>query len=350
MKNYKAHVIRSQSSILSALDILNNLGQTLTLFVLDQNDCMIGTLTDGDVRRGFLKGLALDAQVDDFMSKKFHFLNNHEISVHELKRIKNLGIQLLPVLDESGKIIKVIDFNKIQTILPVDAVIMAGGKGERMRPFTEKVPKPLLMLGQKSIIEHMIDHSIYFGIENFHITTRYLADQLVDKLGNGSEKGIKINFIKETEPLGTIGSVRSIKNFKNDTILVMNSDLLTNIDLEEFYLHYQDTRADMAIASVSQDISLSYAVIRANEDEILTLDEKPTYTYDINAGIYLIKKELLKLIPPNKAYNATDLIYALLQKGKKIVKFPLIGYWIDIGKPEDYRRAQELIRFVKHTT
>jgi dTDP-glucose pyrophosphorylase len=350
MKNYKDHLIRSQSSILSALEILNNLVQTLTLFVLDNNECMIGTLTDGDVRRGFLKGLTLGSPVDDFMSKKFHYLNDQEISIREIKRIKNHGIQLLPVLDGSGKIIKVIDLNRTQTILPVDLVIMAGGKGERMRPMTEKVPKPLLMLGQKSIIEHILDFSKYFGIENFHITIRYLGDQIIDRLGDGSEKGIFINYIKETEPLGTIGSVRSIENFKNDTILIMNSDLLTNIDLEEFYLHFLDSGADMSVASVSQDISLSYAVIKANEDDILALDEKPTYTYDINAGIYLVKRELLKHIPVNQAYNATDLIYSLLEKGKKIVKFPLIGYWIDIGKPEDYRRAQELIRLVKHST
>jgi len=185
-----------------------------------------------------------------------------------------------------------------------------------------------------------------YGLDNYFITTRYLGEQIMDKLGDGSDRGISISYIQEEEAMGTIGSVSAIKHFKNDAVLVTNSDLLTNIDLEEFYLHFKDSGADMAIASVPQDISLSYAVISADEDLVENLDEKPTYTYSINAGIYLVRRNMLKYIPENKPFNATDLIRTLLEKKKKIVKFPLIGYWIDIGKPEDYRRAQELIRFL----
>jgi dTDP-glucose pyrophosphorylase len=346
MKNYKDHLILTQSPILSALEVLNNILQTMTLFVLDHNGRVLGTLTDGDVRRGFLKGLGLDTKVDEFMSTKFHYLNYHRCSVDDIKRIRELGIQLLPVIDDSGKLLKVIDFNRRQTILPLDAVIMAGGRGERLRPMTDKVPKPLLKLGRKSIIEHLLDHIMNYGLDNYFITTRYLGEQIMDKLGDGSDRGISISYIQEEEAMGTIGSVSAIKHFKNDAVLVTNSDLLTNIDLEEFYLHFKDSGADMAIASVPQDISLSYAVISADEDLVENLDEKPTYTYSINAGIYLVRRNMLKYIPENKPFNATDLIRTLLEKKKKIVKFPLIGYWIDIGKPEDYRRAQELIRFL----
>ena len=345
MQDYSDHIISYDASLNEALEKLNRL-KNLTLFIVNKNQELIGTLTDGDVRRGFLKGLTMNEKVDEFMSKQFHSLTLQELSVHKIKNIRKQLIQLLPIIDEQGKIIKVIDFKDTQTLLPVDAVIMAGGRGERLRPLTDSTPKPMLKLGDKTIIGHEIDLLSKYGIENIFITVRYLGNQIIEKIGDGKERGVNIHYYTEQEPRGTVGSVGRITNLINDTVLILNSDLYTNINLEEFFTHFTDTGADMSIASISQNISLSYAVLEVKNQDILSLDEKPTYTYNINTGIYLIKREMLNYIPKDQPYDATDLIYDLLRRKKKIVTFPLMGYWIDIGKHEDYKKAQELVNFL----
>jgi NDP-sugar pyrophosphorylase family protein len=163
--------------------------------------------------------------------------------------------------------------------------------------------------------------------------------------GNGT---IKIKYIEETDlPLGTIGSVRLIEKFDHDTILVMNSDLLTNVDFEDYYLEFIRSGADMAVATIPYVVKVPYAVLETEHDIITGFSEKPTYTYFSNAGIYLLKKEIVEIIPNNSFYNATDLMETLIKTGKKVITYPLYCYWLDIGKPEDYQKAQEDIRHIR---
>ena len=251
-------------------------------------------------------------------------------------------MKLLPVLDSEQKIQRVIDFGKVKTILPVDAVLMAGGRGERLRPLTDSTPKPLLKIGAKPIIEHNIDRLMENGIQHYYITIRYLGEQIEAFFGNGFSKNISIQYVKEDNPLGTMGSVSLIKDFKHQHILVMNSDLFTNIDFEDFYQEFIDEDADMAVATVPYVVDVPYAVLNLTENQITSFKEKPTFTYYSNAGIYLIKRELLNNVPVEKNYNATDFIQALIDAGKKVVRYPIVGYWIDIGKPEDYQKVLEI--------
>jgi NDP-sugar pyrophosphorylase family protein len=307
---------------------------------------MIGSLTDGDIRRGFLRGLGLSDSVDKFMSYPFHYLSDDGIDQRHIREIKQKGIRLLPLLNSEGKVKDVIDFGKMVTLLPLDAVLMAGGRGERLRPLTDTTPKPLLMVGKKPILEHNIDHLCQFGIRNYHITVRYKGDMIEDYFGSGENKGIQIQYIHEAEPLGTIGSVSLITEFRHDVVLVMNADLFTNIDLEDFYDDFRDQGADMSVASVPYNVDVPYAVLSLQDDRVQGLREKPTYTYHSNAGIYLIRRELLSAIPVQKSYNATDFIEALVASGKKVIRYPVIGYWIDIGKPEDYQKVQEIAKHI----
>ncbi len=347
MIDYSKQLIKADNNIKEAFRMLNNVPQNLTLFVTNGNGKMVGTLTDGDIRRGFLKGLELSDAVSTFMSVNFHFLNHTEVGPDRIKEIKDKGVKLLPVLDSEGCILRIIDFSKVKTLLPVDAVLMAGGRGERLRPLTDNTPKPLLKVGNKPIIEHNIDHLCEYGIRNYHITLRYLAQQIEDYFGDGSKKNIDIKYIRENQPLGTLGAVKLIQELKHDNVLVMNSDLFTNIDLEDFYQDFVKQDAAMSIASVPYVVDIPYAVLSLDNDQVNGFKEKPTYTYYSNAGIYLIKKEMLESIPAETAYHATDLIQDLIDKGEKVIRFPILGYWIDIGKPEDYQKVQEIAKHLQ---
>ena len=220
---------------------------------------------------------------------------------------------------------------------------MAGGKGERLRPLTEKTPKPLLPVGSKAIIDYNVDSLISYGIEHVSVTVNYLHEQLESHFQT-KKNTVKIDCIREPNYLGTIGSVKYVSKFYNDTILVMNSDLFTNINYEDFYLHFEEHNADMSVAAVPYSISVPYGIFELEGREIHGIKEKPTYNYYVNAGIYLIKTKLLERMPDDVFFNATDFIEMLIREGMKVVRFPITGYWIDIGKHEDYRRAQELVR------
>ena len=348
MKDFTKHLISDTRSILEALkqlDQLSNNPNNLTLFVHDESGKMVGTLTDGDIRRGLIKGNTLEDSVKSFMVKNFYSFTNNNISVQYIKEIRDNQIKLVPLIGDNGRIIRIFDFTKRKIILPVDAVLMAGGRGERLRPLTDNTPKPMLKIGNKPIIEHNIDNLMAHGIDNYFITVNYLSEQIIDYFGNGEKKEINLHCIKETKPLGTIGSVSLITNFYNDTILIMNSDLFTNINYEDFYLNFINENADMSVASIPYNVSVPYAILNLKNDTISSFEEKPTYTYYANAGIYLIKRKLLKAIPINEHFNTTDFIQALLDNGNKVIKYPIIGYWVDIGRREDYNKAQE---FAKH--
>jgi dTDP-glucose pyrophosphorylase len=344
----KEHFILQTENIADALRKLNALGQHLTLFVLDTEDVLTGTLTDGDIRRGLLKGIQLTDCVTSIMNASFSVLRENNFTLADIDRVKSIGIKLLPVVNNANKIIKLVNLTEQRSVLPIDCVMMAGGKGERLRPLTEKTPKPLLPIGAKPIIEHGLNRLQDFGIENVTISINYLGDQIIDYLKDGSSLGLRIKYVKETQMLGTIGSVTLIEHpFQNDHVLIMNSDLLTNIDLEEFFREFIVKNADLSVACIPYIVNIPYAILDTSKEQITGLSEKPTLTYYSNAGIYLVKKDLLKLIPENAFFNATDFIELLIAQNKKVIYYPILGYWLDIGKMDDFQKAKEDIKHIK---
>lgn len=344
MKNFQKYIIQDSATIKDALIALNNLSSdVLTLFVLNNEGCMVGTVTDGDIRRKLVDNISLADPIYLAMRKDFQYLNGEKLDVKRIKNLKERNITLLPCLDTNRKILSVINLKKKASILPLDAVLMAGGKGERLRPLTENVPKPLLKVGEKSIIDYNIDRLISYGVEHISVTVNYLKEQIEDHFKNERE-GIKIECVREPRFLGTIGSIQFVETFHNDTILLMNSDLFTNIDYEDFYLHFINNDADMSVAAVPYSVNIPYGIFELEGREIQGVKEKPIYNYYANAGIYLIKKKHLDKIPKDTFFNATDFMEALIKDGHRVIRFPLMGYWIDIGKHEDYRKAQELVK------
>ena len=339
------YIIRHDKTLLEALMQINALQEgPLVLFAVDEQERMVGTLTDGDSRRALISGASTASLVKDVAHPSFNYIRegNGDI-VRELKKQKELKMKLVPVLDEKNHIIDIIDLERFKTQLPIDAVLMAGGKGERLRPLTEKTPKPLLPVGGKAIIDHNIDRLISFGVRHVSVTVNYLKEQIEEHYAK-THNGVQVQTVREPQFLGTIGSIKFVKEFYNDTVLVMNSDLFTNINYEDFYLHFKEHNAEMSVAAVPYTVSVPYGIFDLDGRNIEGLIEKPTYNYYANAGIYLIKRSALDEIPNDTFFNATDLIEKLIEDGKKVIRFPLNGTWIDIGNPQEYQKANELIK------
>lgn len=344
----KDHFIKQTILLLQALERINSLApEPLVLFVLDENDRMVGTLTDGDSRRALIAGASVTDNVEKIMHRSFNYMSVDDLdNVKEIKRQKELKMRLVPVLDKDKHIVEIIDLEKYQTRLPIDAVLMAGGKGERLRPLTEKTPKPLLLVGDKAIIDHNIDRLISCGVKHINVTVNYLKEQIEEHFAEPRGE-IQVQTVREPKYLGTIGSIRFVKEFFNETILVMNSDLFTNINYEDFYLHFKEHDAEMSVAAVPYTVSVPYGIFDLEGREIHGLIEKPTYNYYANAGIYLIKRSALEEIPEDSFFNATDLIEKLIAENKKVIRFPLNGTWIDIGNPQEYQKANELVKHMQ---
>lgn len=347
MRIYKDHLILSGNTVREALILLDKLAKDAILFVVDKNDRLFGALTDGDVRRGLIKGFTIDSLIDDIVQYSPRFITKGEYNLDKIIEYREGNFRVVPVVDENRRVVNVINFRKIRSYLPVDAVIMAGGRGQRLQPLTDSVPKPLLKVGGKAIMEHNIDRLALYGIDDFWISVKYLGEQIEKHFGKGSEKNIKIKYVWENEALGTIGAVSQIENFEHDYVLVTNSDLLTNIDYEQFFLEFIRQEADLAVLTIPYQVNVPYAVLETKEGKVKSFKEKPTYTYYSNGGIYLMKKEMVEFIPKETFFNATDLMEELIKNDLKVISFPFSGYWLDVGKHEDFEKAHIDIKNIK---
>lgn len=346
--NDNKHIISSDIALIDALRQINMLApEPLVLFVVNDKGQMVGTLTDGDSRRALIAGASLSDSVNKVMHRNFNFLrkgvNDNVQHLHEQKLKK---MKLVPILDEDDHIVEIVNLDKYITRLPIDAVLMAGGKGERLRPLTEKTPKPLVKVGEKCIIDYNIDRLIEYGVKNINVTVNYLKEQMHEHFAT-PRNGIKVATVEEPKFLGTIGSIQFIKEFHNDAILVMNSDLFTNIDFEDFYLHFKENDAMMSVAAIPYNVSIPFGILDLEGRNIKGLLEKPKYNYFANGGIYLIKREALEFIPKDEFFNATDLIERLISKGARVIRYPLNGTWIDIGQHADLEKARTLVKHLK---
>lgn len=341
------YIIKDTDTIREALVALDgNSHDWQTLFVVDEFDRMVGTLTDGDIRRGLINGAALNDAVSSVMHVNFKYVRENLNDPKLLKEFREKQIFFVPVLDAQNHVLRVCNLIKYRNCLPIDAVLMAGGKGERLRPLTEKMPKPLLHVGDKAIIDHNIDRLISYGVKHINVTVNYLGEQLEEHFREPRNE-VQIKTVREPRFLGTIGSVRFVPEFYNDTVLVMNSDLFTNINYEDFYLHFKEHDADMSVAAVPYSISVPYGILDLDgKRDIKGLIEKPTYDYYVNAGIYLIKRSALNLIPADTMFHSTDLLAALVAQNRHVIRFPLNGTWIDIGTPQEYKRANDIVKHI----
>lgn len=342
-------LIHKNKNLVEGLQHLNKLRNLsrLILFVVDDNEKVIGSVTDGDIRRSIIAEQNLQKTLGEIANPDFKRLYQTD-SYQSFEMYRKLDIKILPILNREEKMVDLIDLEYTQAQLPLEAVIMAGGRGKRLSPLTDTMPKPMLRLGDKPIIEHNIDRLISFGIKKIYISVKYLGEQIVNYLGDGSQKGITIEYVWEDEPLGTAGALALINNLNTEHILLMNSDLFTNVNFESLYLKLINERADMAVASTEYKVDIPYAVFETQEGRVMNFKEKPSFIYHSNAGIYILKRSLIAKIEKGKYCDITDVMEQLVTEGGKLVYDPIIGYWIDIGKTVDYEHAQEFIKHLDH--
>ena len=336
------HLLSNNATLIEALAGLNNLsGGLMTLMIINDKSQLVGTLTDGDIRRALLSGATLDTPVDRIMQQNFKSMSVDQVDVSKLRELRETGIKLLPLLNKDKSISRLLDLSDNSSLLPVSAVLMAGGRGERLRPLTDRIPKPLLPIEGKAIIDYNIEALSRAGITDITVTTRYLAQQIHDHFAS-PVGGVNVKCVEEEKPLGTIGALALIERNKDtDVTLVMNRDLLTTISFEEMYLTHIQRKADITIAVLPYTVSVPYAILctETESNKVTAIEEKPTYSYYANAGIYLINNNLLDNISKNERIDATDFIEQAIANQLPVTYYPINGTWIDIGTPTDFKQA-----------
>ena len=338
----KSHTVSPHITVREAMKHLNNLsGDSMTLFVVDGNSKITGSVTDGDIRRALINGKQLDDLITEVMNPRFHFVNPDEDISLKMAEARSKKIDLLPVISD-GRLVDIIDLRVMRARIPVEAVVMAGGRGERLRPLTDSVPKPLLPVGGKPIIDYNIEELEACGIKKIHVTVNYLGQSIINHFRQ-RDNIASINCIKEPKRLGTLGSLAFVEDIASEDVIIMNSDLLTSVDFEALYLHHRNSGADVTIAAVPYSVSVPFAIMRLQDDRVTALEEKPTYNYFANGGVYIMKSDLIRRIPKGEYLDAPDFILELIDDGKHVSCFHLQGKWIDIGSADDYRMACELM-------
>lgn len=341
------HIIPSDASILDALSRLNDLsGHVMTLFVVEPDGRLAGTLTDGDIRRGLLAGATLDAPAVTIAHTPFLALDAAAPDLANLRAWRERGIRLIPLLNPDGTIADIVDTSEASTRLPLDAILMAGGKGERLRPLTLDTPKPLLTIDSKAIIDYNVEAIERAGIRRIRVAVNYMADKICSHFAERNNRA-EIECVGEPAPLGTLGAASLMTHRPGGTTLVMNADILTSLSLEDFFLHHTAQHNDITIAAIPYNVAVPYAILTtdpADPARVTALEEKPSYSYYANAGIYLISNELLSALPRGERTDATDLIDNAIADGRRVGYFPISGVWIDIGSPTDFTHARELMR------
>lgn len=338
MKNWKKALISSDSNIYRAMELMDK--ETIGIaLVVDEKQCLLGTVSDGDVCRAFLKGIDYESKVVQIMNKDFRFLSKNDRYL-ALKIMKNERINFLPVLNEQGQIISLLSIHELfQEKKENWVLIMAGGMGTRLRPLTEKCPKPLLSVGGKPVIETIVEHLIEQGFSKFFISVKYKAEMIKEYFGDGSALSIQIKYLEEKSSLGTAGALGLIPDRPEKPLLMINGDILCKVNFVELLDFHDKNKAQVTMGIREYSVKLPYGVVSTNKDKLHAIEEKPVRKFYINAGIYVFEPAVIEQISLGSYLDIPDLLRYLQEEKKEIAAFPIRDYWIDIGNLEDYARA-----------
>jgi dTDP-glucose pyrophosphorylase len=339
MKAIKHRTIHPNATIRQALEALNQSGGPMTVLVVDEEGRLCGSVTDGDIRRAILSGVTMETSVALAMNPAPRRLVQGQEAIGLIKELTAIGIRSLPIVDHEQRLLRVVDLATIDSVLPLRALIMAGGRGMRLKPYTDSLPKPLIPVRGRPIIEHALELMGRSGIEDVSISVNYLREMIMDHLGDGRHYGLRLSYLEEDTPLGTAGALAMLRERGPGHVLMMNSDLLTDIDLAAMYTLFKERDADLVLATTAHVVDLPYAVMDLDEDTVLALREKPSLSFPCNAGIYMIHDRALAQVPEGRPYQATELLQDILDRKGRVHAFPIEGYWFDIGRHDDLQRA-----------
>lgn len=334
--------VRPNTPLLEAMRIIDN-GLNQIALVVDEKQRLLGTITDGDIRRGLLHGETLSAPVEQVMNRQFRFARSGEDQEIVLEMMRQNVLRQIPVLDSQGRVVELLLLQDLlsPTHLPNAVVIMAGGKGTRLRPHTEHCPKPMLHVDGKPMLEILLNQCISSGFRKFYLSVNYMKEQIISHFQDGSRWGVSIEYLSEDEPLGTAGSLKLLPGSIQSPFLVMNADVLTRLNLSQMLRFHVEYEASATLCVREYTTTVPFGVVETNGVELSCFKEKPSYSQLVNAGIYVLEPELLQFLPPNQSIDMPFLLEKAQKANHRVVVCPIHEYWIDVGRPETLRQAHD---------
>ena len=317
------------------------------VFVVDAEQRLLGSVSDGDVRRAILGGATLDQTLQHLLddasrANRLPIVASHGTPELDLLKIMNeYSVRQIPLVGADGRMLDVVFLEDLvkNYELPLRAIVMAGGYGVRLRPLTDQTPKPMLPVGGRPLLQHTIEQLKKSGIQRVDLSTHYKADVIANHFGDGHEFGLQIEYIHEDSPLGTAGAVRGVDSC-DGPLLVINGDILTQVNFRALLDYHRDHKAFLTVGVRQYQVQVPYGVVECNGAEVTGISEKPKISFFVNAGIYLLDPRAKNYIPSGQRFDMTDLIQRLVEDQRPVVSFPIIEYWLDIGSPLDYEQAQ----------
>lgn len=339
MRAIKDYCVSPLSSLRQAVAIIDRGAAQIAL--VTEVDRLIGIVTDGDVRRGLLRGESLDSPVTNVMCQDFRSLPANATAAEALALMQRETLHQIPAVDETGKVVHLFlleDLIKPQR-LPNSVVVMAGGEGKRLRPLTHDCPKPMLKVAGKPLLEIILKQCLEAGFEHFYFAVNYLKEQIQSHFQDGSAWGARIQYLEEDKPLGTAGALSLLSERPDHPFLVLNGDVLTRVDYTHLLRFHADHQSTATLCVREHSTQIPYGVVRMDEAKVVALEEKPVLTHYVNAGIYLLNPDVLDLVPKDAFFDMPQLLETAAQQGKPVNAFPIYEYWLDIGHPETLERA-----------
>ena len=316
------------------------------VFVVDEKKRLVGALSDGDVRRAILAGTKLDKPVQSVMNAKPRSVLMGQVNPQELvKKMLAEGFRQIPVVNTDNVVTDILlldELLKAPAPAPQTVVIMAGGMGKRLRPLTDDLPKPLLKVGGRPILDILVEQFVNQGFKSIHVAVNYKADMIRSHLGDGSRLGAEIHYLAETTPLGTAGPLSLLhKSALQQPVIAINGDILTNINFESLVQFHKASQLQFTMSVKEYEFQVPYGVINMDQEGIIdSIDEKPLHKFFVNAGIYVLSPEIIQQIPKGKIVDMPDLLGLAQTNSMRTGAFPIREYWLDIGRLDDYQRAQ----------
>ncbi|KRC60457.1 hypothetical protein ASE14_05395 [Agromyces sp. Root81] len=333
--------VRAESSVRDCIAAIGENRRKIAL-VVDADDILLGIVTDGDIRRGILRGLSIDASVTEIMNDRPTVASPDEDAESVLSKFDVPGIDHVPVVGPDGRVLDLITRGGLHAAKPVSTpvVLMAGGRGQRLYPLTKDVPKPMLPIGEMPLLEIILRRLAAQGFVNVYISVNYLADVIIDHVGDGRQFGLKVEYLHEDKPLGTAGALAALAGAFHEPFLVMNSDLLTHVDLRELLSFHKANSAAGTIGVREHVIEIPYGVVNLDGVKVASMAEKPLHRSLVNAGIYALEPLVLDRLSPGEYADMPTLLGMLMAEGRDVTAFPIHESWLDIGRPEDLIRAR----------
>jgi dTDP-glucose pyrophosphorylase len=346
-RDFSSLVVSEDSTIRSVISCIDRNGKGIAI-VLDGDNHLIATVTDGDIRRAILAGLDAELPVSELLNRRTNMSPDGPITAPVgtpdttlLHMMAETTVRHIPLVDEDNRVLDVALLSELvrEYELPLRAVVMAGGFGTRLRPLTEDLPKPMLPLGSRPLLELIVEQLREAGIKRLNVATHYKSEVIADHFKDGQDFGVDIRYVKENQPLGTVGAL-SLLEESDEPLLVINGDILTRVDFRAMHNFHREHNADLTVAVRLYEMRVPYGVVDTDGVEVRGISEKPVLKQFINAGIYLLSPTVKRMIPNGQPYDIPDLIQLLLQEGRTVVSFPIREYWLDIGEAGQYDQAQ----------